>query len=128
MKTAVHSSGRIAGLSVGQHLEINVVLIELDTAEDIPDLAAVHLAQVAPYPLPLARPPVAVELTQRSLRDLVSKQRVETSATLYLCRERNGAIRRALRPELIVLCVRGAAGGARSTGLSPACSRATAIT
>lgn len=114
MKTAFQSSATFAGLSASKPVEVNVVLGALENTGGILDLAAglargihasltVHFAQVVPYPLPLKSPPVPVELAERSLLDAASAQAVETSARVYLCRDRMEAIRNALKPESIVI-------------------------
>ncbi len=60
-------------------------------------------AQVVPYPLPLDRPPVPVEFTERTLRTLALEQTVATAVELYLCRDRNETIRQVLKPESVVV-------------------------
>ncbi len=64
-------------------------------------------AQVVPYPLPLGRPPVPVEFTERTLRSLASEQTVpaavELAVELYLCRDRNETIRKVLKPDSLVV-------------------------
>jgi hypothetical protein len=60
-------------------------------------------AQVVPYPLPLGRPPVPVEFTERTLRSLASEQIVTTSVELYLCRDKNETIRKVLKPDSLVV-------------------------
>ena len=58
---------------------------------------------MVPYPLPLDRPPVPVEFTERTLRALASEQTVETVVEFYLCRDREDTIRQVLKPESIVV-------------------------
>jgi hypothetical protein len=60
-------------------------------------------AQVVPYPLPLDRPPVPVEFTERALSSLASEQTVATDVELYLCRDKNETIRKVLKPESLVV-------------------------
>jgi hypothetical protein len=60
-------------------------------------------AQVVPYPLPLDRPPVPVEFTERALRSLAAEQPIDTFVELYLCRDRNDTIRQVLKPESMVV-------------------------
>ena len=58
------------------------------------------VAQVVPYPLPLAAPDVPVEFTERALESLAIE---DTTVEIYLCRDRNEAIRRALPPDSVVI-------------------------
>jgi len=44
-------------------------------------------AQVVPYPLPLADPPVGPEFLERSLLDLAQEFDVDTTVEIYLCRD-----------------------------------------
>ena len=114
MKTAIQCVGTAPATSVHRPIEINVVLDGLENAAGVLELAtglargihaklAVHFAQVVPYPLPLKSPPVPVEIAEKNLLDLASKQPVETSANIYLCRDRSETIRHALKPESIVI-------------------------
>ena len=57
-------------------------------------------ARVVPYPLPLAAPDVPVEFTKRMLSSMVVE---DTTVEIYLCRDRNEAIRRALPPDSVVI-------------------------
>ena len=77
---------RSAGLASGMHAKL-----------------AVHLAQVVPYPLPIKSPPVPTEILEESLTELSNRQPLDTSATLYLCRDKTDAIRGALKPESLVV-------------------------
>ena len=58
------------------------------------------VAQVVPYPLPLAAPDVPVEFTERALEFLAIE---DTTVEIYLCRDRNETIRRALPPDSLVI-------------------------
>jgi hypothetical protein len=58
------------------------------------------VAQVVPYPLPLAAPDVPVEFTERALESLAIE---DTTIEIYLCRDRNETIRRALPPDSMVI-------------------------
>jgi hypothetical protein len=60
----------------------------------------VMAAQVVPYPLPLADPDVPVEFTERMLKSIAVE---DTSVEIYLCRDRNETIRRALPPDSLVI-------------------------
>ena len=57
-------------------------------------------AQVVPYPLPLAAPDVPVEFTERMLNSIVVE---DTAIEIYLCRDREETIRRALPPDSLVI-------------------------
>lgn len=62
------------------------------------------VAQVVPYPLPLASPDVPVEFTERLMEAVAaSRDDAETSVEIYLCRDRGEAIRRALPPDSVVI-------------------------
>jgi len=56
------------------------------------------VAHVVPYPLPLATPDVSVEFIQRMLESSDAD-----SVEIYLCRDRNEAIRDALERESLVI-------------------------
>jgi hypothetical protein len=58
------------------------------------------VAQVVPYPLPLAEPDVPVEFTERLLEPLAVEN---TTIEIYLCRDRNETIRRAVPPDSLVI-------------------------
>ena len=58
------------------------------------------VAQVVPYPLPLAAPDVPVEFTERLLESIAPG---DTTVEIYLCRDRNETIRRALPPDSVVI-------------------------
>jgi hypothetical protein len=58
------------------------------------------VAQVVPYPLPLAAPDVPVEFTERMLEHLAE---LNTAVEIYLCRDRNETIRRAVSPDSLVI-------------------------
>lgn len=62
------------------------------------------VAQVVPYPLPLTAPDVPIEFTERVLESLRNQGDVEdTTIEIYLCRDRNETIRRALPPDSLVI-------------------------
>ncbi len=62
------------------------------------------VAQVVPYPLPLAEPDVPVEFTERALESLGNQGDAEdTTIEIYLCRDRVETIRRALPPDSLVI-------------------------
>jgi len=61
------------------------------------------VAQVVPYPLPLECPAVCIGFTEQILSELASQVEADITVNLYLCRDRNEAIREALRPGSIVV-------------------------
>jgi hypothetical protein len=58
------------------------------------------VAQVVPYPLPLAAPDVSVEFTERLLEPLAAE---DTAIEILLCRDRNDTLRRAVPPDSLVI-------------------------
>ncbi len=58
------------------------------------------VAQVVPYPLPLADPPVPAEFTERLLKSIAVE---DTAVEIYLCRDRCETLRRALAPDSLVI-------------------------
>src|SRR5262249_4048478 len=56
-------------------------------------------AQVVPYPLPIGEPPVTIERTEQMLGSLAESQDVETSVQALLCRDREIAIRQAVKQD-----------------------------
>ena len=98
----------------GPRLNVNVIFTSLkgtraalQAAEKLAcDLGArvtVLAAQVVPYPLPLERPPIAIEFTQQALLRIVSEEEVEIAIEVRLCRDREETIREALAPESVVV-------------------------
>ena len=64
----------------------------------------VIVAQVVPYPLPLAAPDVPLEFTERAMESLRNQGDFnDTTIEIYLCRDRNEAIRRALPPDSLAI-------------------------
>ena len=63
------------------------------------------VAQVVPYPLPLAAPDVPVEFTKRLLELLACDKNdaEDTAIEILLCRDRNETIRRAVPPDSLVI-------------------------
>jgi hypothetical protein len=62
------------------------------------------VAQVVPYPLPLAAPDVPVEFTERLLESIAAgHDDADTTVEIYLCRDRIEAIRGALPPHSVVI-------------------------
>ncbi|MEQ1886608.1 MAG: hypothetical protein ABL967_16205 [Bryobacteraceae bacterium] len=95
-------------------IEIQILLNRLEDARTLVGAAAnlacgmhamlvAHFAQVVPYPLPLKSPPVSVDLVEQVLIDLSGQQPIDTTSTLYLCRDRSETLRDALKPESLVI-------------------------
>ena len=61
------------------------------------------VAQTVPYPLPLDRPAVRADFTERALSQLAGGQDVDTRVNVYLCRDRDQTVRRELAADSIVL-------------------------
>ena len=63
------------------------------------------VAQVVPYPLPLAEPDVPPEFTGRLLESMAAKNDddADTAVEIYLCRDRCETIRQALPPQSLVI-------------------------
>lgn len=98
----------------GPKLNVHVVFTNLDGAKtafrlavklarDLGARVTVLAAQVVPYPLPLERPPVPIEFTERALLRMVSEEEVETAIEVRLCRDSEETIREALAPESVVV-------------------------
>ena len=98
-------------------LNVHVVFTTLDGAKtafrlagklarDLGARVTVLAAQVVPYPLPLERPPIAIEFTERALLRMVSEEEVETAIEVRLCRDSGETIREALAPESVVVMSR----------------------
>lgn len=74
-------------------------------ARDLGARITLMVARVVPYPLPLAEPDVPVEFTERLLESLACKKddAEDTTIEIYLCRDRNETIRRAVPPDSLVI-------------------------
>lgn len=66
--------------------------------------AAIHVLapRIVPYPLPLERPPVARDFTERRFRTLLPDCSVDTKMSICLCRDKS-ALLDALPPRSIVV-------------------------
>jgi hypothetical protein len=95
----------------GRKLDLQVIFTDLPStaaalatarsmARDLRARITLIVAQVVPYPLPLAAPDVPVEFTERALESLAIE---DTTVEIYLCRDRNETIRRALPPDSVVI-------------------------
>ena len=74
-----------------------------DLAHDLGARLTLLVAQIVPYPLALDCPPARVGLCDQILSELASQVEVDLTVRVYLCRDRNEAIRGALRPGSIVV-------------------------
>jgi len=61
------------------------------------------VAQIVPYPLPLARPAVQTDFNERRLRVIADNNRVETRVSIYLCREPLETLASVLKPHSLVV-------------------------
>jgi hypothetical protein len=95
----------------GPKLDLKVIFTDLRTtaaalatartmARGLGARITVMVAQVVPYPLPLAAPPVSVEFTERMLESVAVDY---TTVEIYLCRDRCETIRGALSPDAVVI-------------------------
>ena len=95
----------------GRQLDLKVIFTDLPktaaalaTARSMARGLGAHItlvvAQVVPYPLPLSAPDVPVEFTERLLESLAAE---DTAVEIYLCRDRNETIRRALPPDSVAI-------------------------
>jgi len=98
----------------GPNLQLHVIFTGLKETEASLDAAGrmardlggrltLLVAEIVPYPLALDSPPVSVAFTERQLSQLAGRQEVETSVKLFLCRDWNQTVRRALLPNSIVI-------------------------
>ena len=98
----------------GPNLQVYVIFTELGEtrralraashlARDLDGRLVLLAAEAVPYPLPLDKPPVSTEFTERVLSQLVHEQDAEACAVLYFCRDRKETIRRALGPDSLVV-------------------------
>jgi hypothetical protein len=65
--------------------------------------------QIVPYPLPLASPAVPVAFNERHLRVIAGDARVDTSVTVYLCRDAMETLRSVLTAHSLVIIGSGKA-------------------
>jgi hypothetical protein len=102
------------GRTSDQHLEVTVVYTAIPET-----LAALRRAailagslnarikllvpQVVPYPLPLTSPPVLIDFNERRFLVVARQMPVETTARIYLCRDRMDALTTVLRPNSVVV-------------------------
>ena len=115
MKLAVQLSAPVSAPEVlNPELEVNVIYTRLPGTANTLNAAntlarglgariTVHLAQVIPYPLELKSPHVSIPFAEEQLGLLAGCQPVETSVQVHLCRDLSDAIRRALKPQSVVV-------------------------
>jgi hypothetical protein len=72
-------------------------------ARDLGGRLTLLVAEVVPYPLALDCPPVSSGFMETLLSQLASRQDVDTSVKVFLCRNRDETVRRALMPNSIVV-------------------------
>jgi hypothetical protein len=77
------------------------------------DLALV-VAQVVPYPLPLAEPPVPGEFSESRLREVAGRSPLPATVRIYLCRDRLEGLKAVLPPSSLVVV-----GGPRRSWPNP---------
>ena len=106
--------GRPPVEGAGQRLNIAVVFTSVDAtlaalkeagnlANSLGARITLVVPQVVPYPLPLESPPVLVEFNENRFRVMASKNPVETSVHIYLCRNRFETLTSVLKPGSIVV-------------------------
>ncbi|MBV9182914.1 MAG: hypothetical protein JO356_16520 [Acidobacteria bacterium] len=59
--------------------------------------------QTVPYPLPLNRPPVALNFTKQRLLAIAAQSELEIAVSVYLCRSAAETLARILKPGSIVV-------------------------
>ena len=72
-------------------------------ARDLGARVTLLAAHVVPYPLPLEKPPVAIEFIEQAVVRMVGEQEVETAIAIRLCRDSEETIRGALAPGSVVV-------------------------
>lgn len=59
--------------------------------------------QVVPYPLPINRPAIPRDFTERRFRVIAGESPISTTVHVHLCRDRMEALRAVLRPHSLVV-------------------------
>jgi hypothetical protein len=72
-------------------------------ARDLNARIVLLVAKIVPWPLPLEAPPVSGEFTERVLSEMAGEKEADITARVYLCRDRDPTIRRALEPGSLVV-------------------------
>jgi hypothetical protein len=97
-----------------RRFEISVVFTSLEATAESMRIASglakglnAHISliatQVVPYPLPLDHPQVSREFCERGLRELANESPVDTTVSLYLCRDRLATLGTVLKRDAIVI-------------------------
>ena len=98
----------------GSKLDISVVFTSIEAtltalkeagnlASSLAARITLIVPQIVPYPLPLTSPPVLIDFSERRLRVIASKSRVETRVSVYLCRDPLETLRSVLKPHSLVV-------------------------
>jgi hypothetical protein len=58
---------------------------------------------VVPYPLPVSRPPVALDFLEKRFQNIANESPVDIRVRLYLCRDRLQTLSRVLKPHSLVI-------------------------
>ena len=72
-------------------------------AESLAARLTLLVLQIVPFPLPLTSPPVPLEFQEKRFRQIAEQSPVDTTVLLYLCRDRDDALRKALKPHSLVV-------------------------
>lgn len=72
-------------------------------AESLGARLTLVVLQIVPFPLPLTSPPVLLEFQEKRFREIASESPVDTTVQLYLCRDRDDTLRKALKPHSLVV-------------------------
>jgi hypothetical protein len=101
-------SSRITIHAVSSDLHVAPALFSATAglARDLDAKVLLLFAEVVPYPVPLAEPPVQTAILETHLRAFAEQASVETTVHIYLCRDRNQTLRHLLPPESIVVMAR----------------------
>ncbi len=59
--------------------------------------------QTVPYPAPLESPPVLLDFSERRIRQIAEESPVDVAVHFYLCRQREDALKLALKPRSLVV-------------------------
>jgi hypothetical protein len=111
---AIGQPSRPPAEEVGQRLNIHVVFTSVDStlaalkeagnlANSLGARITLVVPQVVPYPRPLESPPVLVEFNENRFRVMATKNPVETSVHIYLCRDRLETLTSVLNVGSIVI-------------------------
>ena len=96
------------------NLSISVIFTAVDStrvalkwagrlADNLGARISLVVTQVVPYPLPLDRPPISREFSERRFRLIAGQSRVEASVAVYFCRDRMATLKTLLKPHSLVI-------------------------